>query len=62
MSKQKSFFKKLKFLRQIVFCDSMTAENVLMGCSEPSIFIRFADTDQGRISLAIRELNSRRKA
>jgi hypothetical protein len=47
------------FFRQIQFCDRITAQNVLMSCPESSIVIRFADTDQGRIRLAIREVNTK---
>ena len=62
MSKSR-FFKSLSYdCRQILLCDRITAENYLMQSSEPSIIIRFADTDQGLIQVVIRDLNTRRKS
>lgn len=59
MSEKKNGYIEKRFFRQIRFCDRTTAENDLMSCSESSIVIRFADTDQGRIRLAIREVNTK---
>uniref|UniRef100_A0A914DAV9 Uncharacterized protein n=1 Tax=Acrobeloides nanus TaxID=290746 RepID=A0A914DAV9_9BILA len=44
---------------QILFCDRINAENYLKQSSEPSIIIRFADTDQGLIRVVIHDLNTR---